>query len=84
MLDRYLAQVRLLLGVLPAITRETTFALKGGTAPRIRMVGVPNGADGGCPVGLDGSGRVVGHYVDGHTMLQPGLRGDQYLVEAAC
>ena len=32
MLDRYLAQVRLLLGVLPAITRETTFALKGGTA----------------------------------------------------
>ena len=32
MLDRYLAQVRLLLGVLPGIARETAFALKGGTA----------------------------------------------------
>lgn len=32
MLNRYLAQVRLLLGVLPAITREAAFALKGGTA----------------------------------------------------
>ena len=32
MLDRYVAQVRLLLGVLPAIARETAFALKGGTA----------------------------------------------------
>ncbi|MDE0063923.1 MAG: nucleotidyl transferase AbiEii/AbiGii toxin family protein [Gammaproteobacteria bacterium] len=32
MLDRYLAQVRLLLGVLPVIARETAFALKGGTA----------------------------------------------------
>ena len=32
MLNRYLAQVRLLLGVLPAIARETAFALKGGTA----------------------------------------------------
>ena len=32
MLDRYLAQVRLLLTVLPEIGRETAFALKGGTA----------------------------------------------------
>ena len=32
MLDRYLAQVRLLLSVLPEIARETAFALKGGTA----------------------------------------------------
>lgn len=32
MLDRYLAQVRVLLSVLPAIRRETAFALKGGTA----------------------------------------------------
>ena len=32
MLDRYLAQVRLLLTVLPEIARETAFALKGGTA----------------------------------------------------
>ena len=32
MLDRYLAQVRLLLSVLPAIRHETAFALKGGTA----------------------------------------------------
>ena len=32
MLDRYLAQVRLLLSVLPAIAREHAFALKGGTA----------------------------------------------------
>lgn len=31
MLDRYLAQVRLLLTVLPEIARETAFALKGGT-----------------------------------------------------
>ena len=30
--DRYLAQVGLLLGILPEIARETTFALKGGTA----------------------------------------------------
>lgn len=32
MLDRYLAQVGLLLTVLPEIARETAFALKGGTA----------------------------------------------------
>ncbi len=32
MLDRYVAQVRLLLGTLPDIARETVFALKGGTA----------------------------------------------------
>lgn len=32
MLDRYLAQVRLLLTVLPEIAREPAFALKGGTA----------------------------------------------------
>ena len=32
MLDRYLAQVRLLLTVLPEIARETAFALRGGTA----------------------------------------------------
>ena len=32
MLDRYVAQVRLLLGVLPDIATETEFALKGGTA----------------------------------------------------
>lgn len=32
MLDRYLAQVRLLLSALPEIARETAFALKGGTA----------------------------------------------------
>ena len=32
MLDRYLAQVRLLLTVLPDVARETAFALKGGTA----------------------------------------------------
>ena len=32
MLDRYVAQVRLLLSVLPDIARETVFALKGGTA----------------------------------------------------
>lgn len=32
MLDRYLAQVRLLLTVLPQVAREPAFALKGGTA----------------------------------------------------
>ena len=32
MLDRYVAQVRLLLSVLPDIATETAFALKGGTA----------------------------------------------------
>lgn len=32
MLDRYVVQVRLLLSVLPEITTETVFALKGGTA----------------------------------------------------
>ena len=32
MLDRYVAQVRLLLSVLPDIEAETVFALKGGTA----------------------------------------------------
>ena len=32
MLDRYVAQVRLLLSTLPDIARETVFALKGGTA----------------------------------------------------
>ena len=32
MLDRYVAQVRLLLRVLPDIAKETVFALKGGTA----------------------------------------------------
>ena len=32
MLDRYVAQVRLLLGALPDIAREAVFALKGGTA----------------------------------------------------
>ena len=32
MLDRYVAQVRLLLSVLPDIATETMFALKGGTA----------------------------------------------------
>ena len=32
MLDRHLAQVRLLLTVLPEIAQETAFALKGGTA----------------------------------------------------
>ena len=32
MIDRYLAQVRLLLSILPEIARETAFALKGGTA----------------------------------------------------
>ena len=32
MLDRYLAQVRLLLAILPEIAQETAFALKGGTA----------------------------------------------------
>ena len=32
MLDRHVAQVRLLLSVLPDIARETVFALKGGTA----------------------------------------------------
>ena len=32
MLDRYLAQVRLLLAILPEVARETAFALKGGTA----------------------------------------------------
>ncbi len=31
-LDRYVAQVRLLLGTLPIIAEETAFALKGGTA----------------------------------------------------
>ena len=32
MLDRYVAQVRLLLSVLPDIAGENAFALKGGTA----------------------------------------------------
>ncbi len=32
MLDRYAAQVRLLLGALKEIANETAFALKGGTA----------------------------------------------------
>ena len=32
MLDRYVAQVRLRLSVLPDITAETVFALEGGTA----------------------------------------------------
>ena len=32
MLDRYVAQVRLLVSVLPDIAKETSFALKGGTA----------------------------------------------------
>ncbi len=32
MLDRYVAQVRLLVSVLPDIAQETGFALKGGTA----------------------------------------------------
>ena len=32
MLDRYVAQVRLLLSALPDIAKETAFALKGGTA----------------------------------------------------
>lgn len=32
MLDRYVAQIRLLVGVLPDIAKETSFALKGGTA----------------------------------------------------
>ena len=32
MLDRYVAQVRLLLSTLPTIAEETAFALKGGTA----------------------------------------------------
>ena len=32
MLDRYLGQIRLLLGILPGIAQETAFALKGGTA----------------------------------------------------
>ena len=32
MLDRYVAQVRLLVSVLPDIATETVFALKGGTA----------------------------------------------------
>ena len=32
MLDRYVAQVRLLLGMLQDIANETVFALKGGTA----------------------------------------------------
>ena len=32
MLDRYAAQVRLLVSVLPNIAEETAFALKGGTA----------------------------------------------------
>ena len=32
MLDRYVAQIRLLLSILPDIARETAFALKGGTA----------------------------------------------------
>ena len=32
MLDRYVAQVRLLLSLLPDIAGETAFALKGGTA----------------------------------------------------
>ena len=32
MLDQYMAQVRLLVSVLPDIARETAFALKGGSA----------------------------------------------------
>ena len=32
MLERYVAQVRLLLSTLPEIARESVFALKGGTA----------------------------------------------------
>lgn len=32
MLDRYVAQVRLLVSVIPDIAQETAFALKGGTA----------------------------------------------------
>ena len=32
MLDRYVAQVRLLVNVLPEIAQETSFARKGGTA----------------------------------------------------
>ena len=32
MIDRYVAQVRLLVSVLPDIAQETGFALKGGTA----------------------------------------------------
>ena len=32
MLDRYVAQVRLLLGTMPDIASQTVFALKGGTA----------------------------------------------------
>ena len=32
MLDRYLAQVRLLVDVLPDVAAESAFALKGGTA----------------------------------------------------
>ena len=32
MLERYVAQVRLLLSTLPEIARESGFALKGGTA----------------------------------------------------
>ena len=41
MLDRYLAQVRLLLSVLPDIARETAFALKGGTAINLFYRGLP-------------------------------------------
>lgn len=37
MLDRYVAQVRLLLSVLPDIATEKAFALKGGTAAVVRL-----------------------------------------------
>ena len=41
MLDRYVAQVRLLLSVLPDIATETVFALKG-----CRTTSCPRGDDG--------------------------------------
>lgn len=41
MLDRYVDQVRLLLGVLPDIAEEDVFALKGGTAINLFYRDVP-------------------------------------------
>ena len=52
MLERHVAQVRLLVDVLPDIAKEFAFALKGGTAINLFLPGTCRG----CPLMLTSPG----------------------------
>ena len=66
MLDRYVAQIRLLLSVLPDIATEKAFALKGGTAAVVHLAWTSSPLDA---VSL-GFGFLLGPHLSGWTSCE--------------